>query len=52
MGALWTMHYLPRTRYFLSESVFNPHRQKEGKEEDWGEKGLRTEKSVISCVRL
>lgn len=33
-GFFWNMGYLSRMRYFLSESAFSPHRQKEGKEED------------------
>lgn len=50
MEALWTMHYLSRMRYFLSESVFNPHRQKGGKGEDWGGGEFGTENSIISCT--
>lgn len=43
---------LTENEVFLSESAFSPHRQKEGKKEDRGGERLRTENSIVSCVRL
>lgn len=46
MEALWTMHYLPRMRYFPSKSAFNIDKKGERR------RGARIENSIISCVRF